>query len=86
MLRLRLLVLFGVLAVATPSYAARCGGSFPAFVQSISQEAASGGISQDVISSALGGVQQDGGVLAFDRRQFIRCYASCFFSNSTPRH
>ncbi|MBA1739805.1 lytic murein transglycosylase, partial [Escherichia coli] len=27
------------------------------------------GIQQDVISQALGGVQQDGGVLAFDRRQ-----------------
>ena len=69
MLRCRLAVVFGALLLATPSYAARCGGSFPAFVQSFSQEAASAGIQQDVISQALGGVQQDGGVLAFDRRQ-----------------
>ena len=69
MLRCRLAVVFGALLLATPSYAARCGGSFPAFVQSFSQEAAAAGIQQDVISQALGGVQQDGGVLAFDRRQ-----------------
>ncbi|MHC1946674.1 lytic murein transglycosylase [Bradyrhizobium sp. UFLA06-06] len=69
MLRCRLAVVFGALLLATPSYAARCGGNFPAFVQSFSQEAASAGIQQDVISAALGGVQQDGGVLAFDRRQ-----------------
>ncbi|QIG97579.1 MULTISPECIES: lytic murein transglycosylase [unclassified Bradyrhizobium] len=69
MLRCRLAIVFGALLLATPSYAARCGGGFPTFVQSISQEAAAAGISQDVISSALGGVQQDGGVLAFDRRQ-----------------
>ena len=55
--------------LATPSHAARCGGDFNTFVASISQEAAAAGISQDVISSALGGVQQDGAVLAFDRRQ-----------------
>jgi lytic murein transglycosylase len=53
----------------SPSYAARCGGNFSTFVQSISQEAASAGISQDVISQALGGVTEDGSVLAFDRRQ-----------------
>jgi lytic murein transglycosylase len=60
---------FAVLAIATPSHAARCGGDFHAFVQNISTEAAASGISQNVISAALGGVQQDMGVLAFDRRQ-----------------
>ncbi|KJC45153.1 lytic transglycosylase [Bradyrhizobium sp. LTSP885] len=69
MLRCRLAVLIGALLLATPSYAARCGGNFNTFVQSISQEAASAGISQDVISQALGGVTEDGSVLAFDRRQ-----------------
>ena len=64
-----LVIFFGTLIAATPAYAARCGGDFHTFVASISQEAAAGGISQDVISQALGGVQQDGGVLAFDRRQ-----------------
>src|ERR1700724_808896 len=57
------------LILATPSYAARCGGDFNTFVAAMSQEAAASGISQGVISQALGGVQQDGGVLAFDRRQ-----------------
>jgi lytic murein transglycosylase len=61
--------LFGVLIFATPSFAARCGGDFHGFVQNISTEAASAGVSQNVISAALGGVQQDMGVLAFDRRQ-----------------
>ncbi|MBR0870281.1 lytic murein transglycosylase [Bradyrhizobium tropiciagri] len=69
MLRCRLAVIIGALLLASPSYAARCGGNFNTFVQSFSQEAAAAGISQNVISSALGGVQQDGGVLAFDRRQ-----------------
>ena len=57
------------LSLATPSYAARCGGDFNTFVAAMSQEAAAAGISQGVISQALAGVQQDGGVLAFDRRQ-----------------
>jgi lytic murein transglycosylase len=69
MLRSRLAVFIGALLFVSPSYAARCGGNFNTFVQSFSQEAAAAGISQDVISSALGGVQQDGGVLAFERRQ-----------------
>jgi lytic murein transglycosylase len=65
----RLAFLFSALILATPSYAARCGGDFNTFVSSMSQEAASGGISQGVISQALGGVQQDMAVLNFDRRQ-----------------
>jgi lytic murein transglycosylase len=58
-----------LLLLGTPSYAARCGGDFNTFVQSISAEAAAAGISQGTIGAALGGVQQDGAVLAFDRRQ-----------------
>src|SRR6202047_1655052 len=69
MLVLRPFVLFCVLTLTTPSHAARCGGDFNAFVQNISAEAASAGISQGVISQALGGVQQDMAVLSFDRRQ-----------------
>ncbi len=57
------------LVFSTPSQAARCGGDFNSFVAAMSQEAAAAGISQAVISQALGGVQQDAGVLAFDRRQ-----------------
>ena len=50
---------FATLLLATPSFAARCGGDFNTFVASMSAEAAAAGISQNVISSALGGVQQD---------------------------
>jgi lytic murein transglycosylase len=65
----RLAILLIVLTFSTPSHAARCGGDFHAFVQNISAEAQAGGISQNVIASALGGVQQDMAVLSFDRRQ-----------------
>src|SRR5258708_2698127 len=54
---------------ATPTFAARCGGDFNPFVAGVSADARAAGISPNVISSALGGVQQDGAVLAFDRRQ-----------------
>ncbi|VIO68871.1 Membrane-bound lytic murein transglycosylase B [Bradyrhizobium ivorense] len=69
MLRCWLVAFTGAFLFVSPSHAARCGGNFNSFIQSFSQEAAAAGISQNVISSALGGVQQDGGVLAFDRRQ-----------------
>jgi lytic murein transglycosylase len=69
MLRCRLTVIFGALLAASPAFAARCGGDFNTFVASMSQEGAAAGISQGVISQALGGVQQDMGVLNFDRRQ-----------------
>src|SRR6195952_2171348 len=62
-----LAVLF--ITLATPSYAARCGGDFNTFVAAMSQEAAAAGISPGVISQALGGVTQDMTVLNFDRRQ-----------------
>src|ERR1700686_1285379 len=65
----RLSVLLCALTLATPAFAARCGGDFNAFVQNISADAVSAGISQGVIASALGGVQQDPAVLNFDRRQ-----------------
>src|SRR6266852_3213978 len=66
---LRLSVLLATLTLATPSFAARCGGDFNTFVAGISADARAAGISPNVISSALGGVQQDMAVLAFDRRQ-----------------
>src|SRR6478609_8952298 len=69
MLKLRFAVVSCALLLATPSNAARCGGDFNTFVQNISTEAAAAGISQNVISSALSGVQQDMSVLSFDRRQ-----------------
>jgi lytic murein transglycosylase len=69
MLKLRLAILVAPLLFATPCFAARCGGDFNAFVGSMSAEAAAAGISQGVISQALGGVSQDMAVLNFDRRQ-----------------
>src|SRR5438552_1940576 len=69
MLLPRLSILLASLTLSTPSFAARCGGDFHTFIAGISADAQAAGISPNVISSALGGVQQDGGVLAFDRRQ-----------------
>jgi lytic murein transglycosylase len=67
-IRIAILVVALTLA-ATPSHAARCGGDFNTFVQSVSADARAAGIAPNVISSALGGVQQDMAVLNFDRRQ-----------------
>ena len=61
--------LLGSLLIATPSFAARCGGDFNTFVATMSQEAQAAGISREVISQALSGVTQDPAVLSFDRRQ-----------------
>src|ERR1700737_2277024 len=69
MLHLRLAIIVTALCFATPSFAARCGGDFNSFVASISAEAQAAGISQGVISQALGGVTEDAAVLNFDRRQ-----------------
>jgi lytic murein transglycosylase len=69
MLKSRLALALCILGLATPCYAARCGGDFGSFVQNVSADAAAAGISQGVIGSALGGVSEDGAVLAFDRRQ-----------------
>jgi lytic murein transglycosylase len=66
---LRPFLLLPFLLLATPTYAAQCGGDFNTFVANISREAAAKGISQAVISQALGGVTLDPAVLAFDRRQ-----------------
>src|SRR6202521_835221 len=62
-------VVFGTVIAASPALAARCGGDFHTFVAGISADAQAAGISPNVISSALGGVQQDMAVLNFDRRQ-----------------
>jgi lytic murein transglycosylase len=64
-----LAVVFGTVITTSPALAARCGGDFNSFVQSISAEAAAAGISQNVIGAAFSGVTQDAAVLNFDRRQ-----------------
>jgi lytic murein transglycosylase len=65
----RSLFVFALLLLATPSFAARCGGDFNSFVAGMSTEAQAAGVSAAVTSAALGGLQEDGSVLAFDRRQ-----------------
>src|ERR1700678_979661 len=69
MRKLLLAVVFGTAIAATPALAARCGGDFNTFVGAMSQEASAAGVSQAVVSQALGGVTQDMSVLNFDRRQ-----------------
>src|SRR5467141_337373 len=69
MLPLRLSIILSALLLTTPTFAARCGGDFNTFVAGVSADARAAGISPNVTSAALGGVQQDGRVLAFDRRQ-----------------
>src|ERR1700742_2218596 len=58
-----------VILSQTPSFAAQCGGDFQTFISSFSRDAVAAGISQNVVSQALSGVQDDPAVLAFDRRQ-----------------
>ena len=57
------------LVLATPSFAAQCGGDFQTFIATISREAASQGVSRQVIDQAFAGVAIDPNVLSFDRRQ-----------------
>ncbi len=54
---------------AGAAHAAKCGGDFRSFVSEFSREAAAAGISRSVINEALGDVQHDAKVMAFDRRQ-----------------
>ena len=69
MLIRRLALVIAACLAASSAQAARCGGDFHTFIASFSTEAQQAGISGEVINAALGGVTQDGSVLAFDRRQ-----------------
>jgi len=65
----RLAAVLVTLVLATPSLAAQCGGDFQSFIATISREAASQGVSRQVIDQAFAGVTIDPNVLSFDRRQ-----------------
>ena len=65
----RLPIILLALVLATPAFAARCGGDFNAFLAAMSADAQAAGISQAVIGQAFAGVTEDGAVLNFDRRQ-----------------
>src|SRR6185312_12800483 len=60
-------IIFSLLA--TPTFAAQCGGDFNAFLNSMAREAQAKGISQAVINSAFAGVTRDQEVINFDHRQ-----------------
>ncbi|SHG26092.1 lytic murein transglycosylase [Bradyrhizobium erythrophlei] len=66
---LRLTAVLATLTVASPAFAARCGGDFNSFLASMSADAQAAGISQGVVSTALSGLTEDSAVLNFDRRQ-----------------
>ena len=57
------------LLLATPSFAARCGGDFNSFLAGMSADARAAGISESVTGTAFAGVTDDAAVLNFDRRQ-----------------
>jgi lytic murein transglycosylase len=65
----RLAAVLVTLVLATPALAAQCGGDFQSFIATISREAASQGVSRQVIDQAFAGVTIDPNVLSFDRRQ-----------------
>jgi lytic murein transglycosylase len=66
---LRLTAVLATLTLASPAFAARCGGDFNSFLASMSADAQAAGISQGVVSAAFSGLTEDNAVLNFDRRQ-----------------
>jgi lytic murein transglycosylase len=66
---LRLTAVLATLTLASPAFAARCGGDFNSFLASMSADAQAAGISQSVVSTAFSGLTEDNAVLSFDRRQ-----------------
>jgi lytic murein transglycosylase len=57
------------LLLAPDAWAAQCGGDFHVFIDGISQEAVSIGLSPAIVANGFAGVSPDQKVLAFDRRQ-----------------
>jgi lytic murein transglycosylase len=69
----RALFLGAALLCSAPAWAVPCqsGGSFESWLESFKQEAASQGISQRTLASALGGLTYDPSVIARDRGQKV---------------
>ncbi len=59
------------IALAGPAFAATCGGDFDTWLTDFKREAASQGISQKTLGSALDGVVADPAVLSRDRGQHV---------------
>src|SRR6202171_6631573 len=66
---LRIAIVLCATTLATPSFAARCGGDFNTFVAAMSAEAQAAGVSPGVTDAPFTGGTQDMAVLNFDRRQ-----------------
>jgi lytic murein transglycosylase len=58
-----------LLLLATPAFAAKCGGDFNVFLSQMGREAQSAGVSRGVVDAAFAGVTPSAEVLNFDRRQ-----------------
>ena len=63
--------LLATFCLATPSFAATCGGSFSGFVEGLKAEARAQGHSQSTVDGFFRGVAQDGKVLKADRAQGV---------------
>jgi lytic murein transglycosylase len=57
------------LLLATPSFAAKCGGDFNGFLAQMVRDAQAQGVRPDVAQNAFSGLAIDQNVLNFDRRQ-----------------
>jgi lytic murein transglycosylase len=80
-----LIVLAATVVLATPSFAAQCGGDFNAFIAAMSREAQAAGVSHGVIDEAFAGITIDQNVLAFDRRQKGMFHAKSFEEYAATR-
>lgn len=57
------------MALASPAFAAQCGGNYASFLAQVERDAQAAGVSPQVIGAAFAGLEPDQSVLAFDRRQ-----------------
>ena len=85
MIKRSLLTLLLSLFLATPAFAAPCGGNFNSFLATIAREAQAAGVSQRVIDQAFAGLSIDQNVLAFDRRQRGMFHAKSFEQYAATR-
>ncbi|MGH6677314.1 MAG: lytic murein transglycosylase, partial [Xanthobacteraceae bacterium] len=66
-----LLLCLGLMTVPAIAQQAPCGGDFGTWLQAVKQEAATQGISQRTIQSALGGITYDPTIIARDHAQGV---------------
>jgi len=71
--------------LATPSFAAQCGGDFHAFLGQMTRDAQAQGVSPAVIGQAFAGITIDQTVLSFDRRQKGMFHSKSFEEYASTR-